>query len=157
MDVHPNLAHLTPLVGTWRGRGHGSYPTIRDFDYRDEIDIRATPKPFLHYAQRTWIGEEPMHVETGYLRAPAPGVVELVIAIPTGQSETAVGTCTVDADGSLQIETDATVTCTPAAKQVDRIVRRISCDADTLAYEMSMAAVGQPLTLHLVAELTRAE
>lgn len=157
MDPHPHVAHLAPLIGTWRGRGHGSYPTISDFDYRDEIEFRATPKPFLLYVQRTWIGDEPMHVETGYLRAPSPGSVEVVIAIPTGQSETGAGTCVIDESGALTIDTDASVACTPAAKSVERIVRRIHCDGTELTYEMSMAAVGQPLTLHLVSSLARAD
>lgn len=156
MKLHPALTHLAPLIGTWKGRGHGSYPTIQSFDYRDEITFTQVGKPFLHYVQRTWIGSEPMHTETGYLRAPTPDVVEIVIAIPTGQCETGSGSCVVGPDGDIAIDTDAVVACTPTAKTVERLVRRIRCHADDLAYEMDMAAVGVPLTLHLRSTLTRA-
>lgn len=154
MTLHPAVEHLAPLVGTWRGRGHGHYPTIHDFDYRDEIQFISTPKPFLLYRQSTWIGEEPMHVETGYVRAPSPDVIEVVIAIPSGQTENGAGTCRIE-DGAIHIETDAGVVCTPAAKQVDRITRVLDCFEDDLVYDMSMTAVGRPHTHHLRSQLTR--
>lgn len=44
MILHPAVAHLAPLVGTWQGTGHGSYPTIHDVDYRDEVEFLATSK-----------------------------------------------------------------------------------------------------------------
>ncbi len=155
MTLNPALTHLAPLIGTWRGNGRGSYPTIHDFDYRDEITFTDVGKPFLHFVQKTWIGPEPRHTETGYLRAPSPAVIELVIAIPTGQAEMGVGTCSI-VDDVIAIDTDAVVANTPTAKQVDRIVRRIRCSGDDLAYELDMAAVGVDLTLHLRSTLTRA-
>ena len=160
MALHPNLRDLAPLVGTWTGRGHGEYPTISEFDYRDEVTFTDVGKPFLIYAQRTWIGEAPMHVETGYLRGVGDGRVEVCVAIPTGQTENGVGTweVTTDEDGTdlLVIETDAAVACTPTAKPVDRITRVLECAGDHLTYEMSMSAVGRGLTLHLRSSLTRA-
>lgn len=160
MAIHPNLRDLAPLIGTWAGEGHGEYPTISEFDYRDEVTFTDVGKPFLVYTQRTWIEDTPMHVETGYLRGVGDGRVEVCIAIPTGQSENGAGTyeVTTDEDGIalLSIETDAAVACTPTAKQVDRITRTIECAAGHLTYEMSMSAVGQGLTLHLRSSLTRA-
>lgn len=38
---------------------------------------------------------------------------------------------------------------------VDRIARSIHGDGDDLAYELSTAAVGQLLTVHLRSQLTR--
>lgn len=155
MSLHPALAHLAPLLGTWRGRGHGQYPTITGFDYDDEWEVRDIGKPFLLFVERTWNASgAPMHTETGYLRAPSPDVVEIVAAIPTGQSELGVGPCEATADG-VRLSTDAEVRCTPSAKQVDRIVRRFEVTGDHLAYEMDMQAVRQGLTLHLRSQLTR--
>ena len=95
-----------------------------------------------------------MHTETGYVRSPGGGVVEIVAAIPTGQSELGVGT--VATEGAVTtVATDAEVRCTPSAKQVDRIVRRFVVEGDALAYTMEMAAVGQGVTLHLTSDLTR--
>ncbi|WP_432559527.1 FABP family protein [Granulicoccus sp. GXG6511] len=151
--MHDAVAHLAPLLGTWRGEGHGTYPTIESFDYVDEWEFSENGKPFLRFVERTWIGGEPRHTEVGYIRCPAPGVVEIVAAIPTGQAE--CGTGSVDVSDGLVVATDATVGNTESAKQVDRIVRRFEVDGDTLTYGMEMAAVGEPLTLHLKATLQR--
>lgn len=155
MDLNPALAHLAPLVGTWRGPGHGEYPTITSFDYTDEWQFVDVGKPFLLFVERTWDADGlPKHTETGYLRAPSPDVIEIVAAIPTGQSELGVGPCAMSGD-ALTLSTDAEVRCTPSAKRVDRIVRRIVVRGDALDYEMEMAAVGKGLTLHLRSRLTR--
>ncbi len=148
-------ARLARLAGTWRGDGKGTYPTITDFTYTDEITFTDTGRPFLHFVQRTWIGGEPRHTETGYWRLPSPDAVEVVIALPTGQAERGSGTCHTEPDGALVLETDASVQNTPTAKQVDRIVRHLRVDGDHLHYEMSMEAVGQGLTLHLTSDLER--
>nr|NLD41377.1 FABP family protein [Actinomycetales bacterium] len=57
MTPNPALAHIVGLIGTWKGRGRGIYPTIRDFDYVDEWEFRDIGKPFLLFTERTWIGE----------------------------------------------------------------------------------------------------
>ncbi len=155
MSMNPAVAHLRPLLGIWRGEGHGEYPTIKSFDYTDQWEFVDVGKPFLLFIERTWNADgAPMHTETGYLRAPAPGTLEILAAIPTGQSEMGIGTCEADADG-LKLVTDAQVLNTPTAKRVDQIVRRFGVRGDELSYEMEMSAVGVGLTLHLTARLTR--
>lgn len=149
------IAHLQPLLGTWRGNGRGEYPTIASFDYTDEWEFVAPPgKPFVRFAERTWDADgQPKHTETGYLRCPSPELIEIIAALPTGQAE--CGSGSVTADRGLTIATDATVQNTDSAKRVDRIVRRFEIDGDELTYGMEMAAVDQPLTLHLRATLRR--
>lgn len=154
MTLHPNLTRVAGLIGTWRGNGFGTYPTITDFEYDDEWEIRDIGKPFLLFIERTKIKGVPMHTETGYLRFPSPDAVELVAAIPTGQSELAEGTVSEE-EGALVIDMAGDVRNTSTAKQVDRIERTFILDGDDLAYEMSMAAVGQGMTLHLRSQLTR--
>lgn len=153
MEPHANLALIEALLGTWRGAGHGEYPTITSFDYADEWTFSHTGKPFLAFVQRTRSpAGAPMHTEAGYLRAtPA---IEIVAALPTGQTELGTGTAELS-DGVLTVTTDAEVRCTPSAKSVDRIVRRFRLEGDVLDYDMQMAAVGVGLTLHLTSRLTR--
>lgn len=156
MTLAPNLVPLAPLIGTWRGTGRGHYPTISDFAYTDEWQFLDVGKPFLAFVQRTWHPDthQPMHTEAGYLRVPTEGVLEIVAALPTGQTELGTGTLQT-ADGVLTLSTDAAVACTPSAKRVDRIARVFTVDGDQLLYRMSMAAVGIEGTPHLESVLAR--
>jgi hypothetical protein len=152
--VHSDVDALAAvLLGTWTGRGHGQYPTIEAFEYRETVSFTHRGKPFLVYEQRTMHPEEdrPMHTESGYLRMPTAGMVEAVIAHPTGLAEVSEGT--FDA-GVLRLRSTVVVT-TASAKSVTSIERDLIVDGDLLRYEVRMAAVGEPLTHHLSAELRR--
>lgn len=155
MDLHPNLTPLAALLGTWRGTGQGEYPTIEPFTYGDEWEFSHSGKPFIAFVQRTRSPQGvPMHTESGYLRMPSPGVVEIVVALPMGQVE--IGTGTVTDDGSpCTIRTDSDVRVTPSGKRVDRIVRTFTLRGDQLELTLSMDAVGVGLTHHLSSLLRR--
>ena len=117
-DLHPGIAALAPLLGTWTGRGRGEYPTIESFGYTEEISFGHNGKPFLSYSQRTRSESgAPLHAEAGYLRTPGPGRVELVLAHPTGVTEIDEGSLEVH-DGGLVIEVHSTtIGRTASAKQ----------------------------------------
>jgi hypothetical protein len=156
-DLHPNLRALTPLLGTWQGRGTGEYPTIEPFEYLEEVTFAHVGKPFLVYGQKTTDAASgaPLHAETGYLRVPCPGDVELVLAHPSGITEIEVGSYTVDG-GTVALETVTTkVGLTPTAKEVTSLGRRLRVNGDELSYSLQMQAVGQPLQHHLSAVLHR--
>src|ERR1700758_4412998 len=97
-DLPPDLEALAPLLGTWAGQGEGDYPTIQRFEYLEEVVFSHVGKPFLAYAQKTKAvsDEKPLHAETGYLRVPQAGRVELVLAHPSGVTEIEVGTYSVN-------------------------------------------------------------
>lgn len=156
-DLHPDIAALAPLLGTWAGQGSGEYPTIQPFDYLEQVVFSHVGKPFLAYAQETKAVADgkPLHAEVGYLRAPQLGQVELVLAHPSGITEIEVGTLTVSG-GVIEIELSTTdVGLTPSAKEVTALGRTIRVDGDELSYSVRMGAVGQPLQHHLSAALRR--
>jgi THAP4-like, heme-binding beta-barrel domain len=156
-DLHPDLEALAPLLGTWAGQGEGKYPTIQPFRYLEEVVFAHVGKPFLAYAQKTKAVADgrPLHAETGYLRVPQPGHVELVLAHPNGITEIEVGNYSVSGD---QIEVELSTTAiglTPTAKEVAALGRSLRIDGDKLSYTVRMGAMGQPLQDHLAAVLRR--
>jgi len=157
MDLHPDCAPLAFLLGTWRGSGAGEYPTIESFHYNEEVTFGHVGKPFLSYTQKTRHGEtgQPLHAEAGYLRAAGEGRVEFVLVQPSGIVELHSG----HVDGqTIALSLDGVHT-TPMAKTVTDVRRSLTVaehDGSTiLEYEVAMAAVGEPLTHHLRAKLTR--
>ena len=158
--LHEALEPLRFLLGTWRGAGAGSYPTIADFGYLEEITFGHVGKPFLAYGQKTRHAETnlPLHAESGYWRSTGGGPtpdVELVLAHPTGILESLAGTFEPTASGGIITLACPAVTRTATAVDVGETTRRFAIDGDTLTYDVAMAAVGVPLTHHLSAELHR--
>jgi len=156
-ELHPDVAVLAPLVGTWEGSGSGEYPTIDAFAYAESITFTHVGKPFIAYTQRTKHPDTgaPMHAETGYLRVPRPGSIEIVMAQPTGLAEIYEG-AVVGGDAPLVIDVrSSSISSTSSAKEVTITERTISVTGDHLHYTFRMAAVGQPLQHHLSATLHR--
>ncbi len=157
MALHPSLAPVAALLGTWRGPGRGEYPTISSFEYTEEITFTDMGKPFLHYVQRTQSPDgAPMHTETGYLRVTGDGGVEFTLAQPTGQTELAEGPLTAGPDG-FTCELRSRVVNAASAKHVDATTRRLELSGDRLTTAFAMAAVGVPMTHHLSSVLQRVE
>lgn len=149
---------LAPLVGTWVGTGRGHYPTIEAFAWTERITIGPVPgKPLLAYRSATTATDDgrTLHGESGFFRPVGPAGVELVVVAGPGLVEVCEGT--VEADGlavTLELES-TTVAGTATAKAVTATARTYRVDGEDLVYDLSMAAVGQPLTHHLRATLRR--
>ena len=152
-ELHPDIAPLRFLLGSWIGEGAGYYSTIQDFTYGEEIRVSHVGKPFLAYTQRTWSLDDgrPMHGESGFWRLTGGTRVELVIAHPTGVVEVEEG----ELSGTTIALTTTATARTSSAKVVEQLTRDIHVSHDELAYDLQMAAVGQTLQPHLRARLTR--
>lgn len=151
--MHPDVAPIAFLLGTWVGEGAGEYPTIEPFAYGEEVRFSETGKPFLAYSQRTWSLDDgrPLHAECGYWRPQPGGRLEVVLAHPTGISEILEGAVT---GGRIELASTV-VGRTSTAKEVRALRRVFEVDGDTLTYRVAMAAVGVPMTHHLAATLVR--
>ena len=155
MDPEPNelLRPVAFLLGTWRGRGEGIYPTIDSFTYEEEAVFTHTGRPFLIYTSKTWDPEtrRPMHAETGFIRALEGDRVEVVIAHAFGITEISEGRT---AGTSLQVESTK-LTSSSTAKTVDGVTRSVQVDADMLTYSIGMAFGGHSLQNHLKGTLEK--
>lgn len=152
-DLHADCEALAPLIGTWRGTGHGDYPGIDPFDYEVEWAFSTHGNRWVALTQRTWHADTgaPWHFESGFLRPVPPDRVEAVIAQPGGLGEVQEGTV----DGGLFQFRSVAVAQTTTAKQVDIIERTWRVDHDDLHCTVRMAAMGNALGDHLDERLVR--
>lgn len=161
-ELHPDISALSPLLGTWAGRGTGEYPTIESFEYDETVTFGHVGKPFLAYQQKTTASDDgrPLHAETGYWRLPEPSLAEIVIAHPTGITEVLEGFAAPNAPGGATLIIDVRssgIASTSTAKSVVQTERTFEITGDTMRYTFRMAAVGLPLQHHLAATLTRVD
>ncbi|MET9533035.1 MULTISPECIES: FABP family protein [unclassified Streptomyces] len=156
---HELLAPVLGLLGSWRGRGEGEYPTLAgDFSYAQEVTFSHDGRPFLRYEARAWLLDadgaplRPSARESGWWRLQPDGRVEALITQPTGIAEIAVGA----ASGNVIDLATHEVARTPTAKEVSATRRRYALTDDgALTFVHDLAAVGQPLQHHLSARLRR--
>jgi len=157
----PDPAHhgaLAALAGTWVGTGEGHYPTVDDFTFSVRVEVIPVPgRPRLAYRMSsTGPDGEPRHGESGFLRLIDDGSVELTVATGSGLAEVATGRAEPSPDGMSVALTTERIVGSPTAKEVTTAERTFTVTGDDLAHELSMAAVGEPMTHHLSARLRRA-
>ncbi len=153
-ELPGDLLPLSWLIGTWQGEGVGGYPTLEaDFRYGQQLTFAWYGKPVLQYSSETWSLEDarPMAREVGFWRPQPAGMLEVLLAQPTGFVEMFYGTVT---GTKIEIVTDL-VGRTRTAKEVSAEKRLYGLVDGDLMYAMDLAAVGQPLQPHLSARLKR--
>ncbi|MFI7452096.1 FABP family protein [Nonomuraea sp. NPDC049714] len=157
VPVHPDLEPIAFLLGRWEGAGVGGYPTIESFNFGQEIEFGHNGKPFLSYVSRTWLLDEdgnrvrPLATESGYWRSRADRQLEVVLAHPTGVVEVYVGEVVFH---KIELQTDV-VARTATAKEYTAGRRLYGLVKGNLMWAYDMAAMGQPLTSHMSAELKK--
>lgn len=84
LPLHELLHVLAWLEGTWvtDNPAVGTYPTIKSFNYYDQINITSMGQPLLNYVAQSWHPESgtPMHRETGFLQI-LPGTKKVVLSL----------------------------------------------------------------------------
>jgi hypothetical protein len=152
--LHEALAPVGFLLGHWVGGGQGHYPTIEPFEWREETRFWHVGRPVLLYMQTTRdaVTGEPRHAESGFLRAGSEsGHFEFVVAHNTGFAELAAGPVS---GPRLELRTSSLVG-SETAKDVTALTRTYEADGPVLRWNLSMEAVGEPMTHHLEGALTK--
>lgn len=150
--IHPAVAPISFLLGTWRGEGEGGFPTIQSFKYGEEIKFWHSGKPVIAYTQKTWklASGEPMHAESGYWRPKMDGSIEVIIAQSTGLAEVQKGT--YDAEKKIVKLRSELV---GNASKVKEITRVFELNGSELKYVIEMATTTNDLQPHLRALLEK--
>ncbi|TXG71414.1 hypothetical protein EZV62_006349 [Acer yangbiense] len=128
-DLHPAIAPLSYLLGTWRGQGE-----------------------VIAYTQKTWkLGSgEPMHAETGFFRPKPDGTIELVIAQSTGLLELQKGTYNAQ-DKVIKLHSEL-VGNASKVREISRVFELVN---EELSYVVEMGTNLTSLQPHLRATLRK--
>ncbi len=161
------IVSISWLLGTWVGVGLGTYPTIEDFRFGQEVTFTNDGRPFLTYSSTSWILDEdgnrirPAASEYGFWRPQPDNGLEVLLVHSTGHLETYHGTNEVTgiADATItgarcELKTDI-VARSENAKEYDGGVRLYGLIEGDLGWAFDMSAVGEPLTNHLSARLAK--
>ncbi|CAF1914654.1 hypothetical protein HID58_047770 [Brassica napus] len=150
--IHPFVAPLSYLLGTWRGQGEGEYPTIPSFRYGEEIRFSHSGKPVIAYTQKTWKLEtgDPMHAESGYFRPKPDGSIEVVIAQSSGLVEVQKGAYNVDKQ-TITLKSELIGN----ASKVKETSRGFELVDGKLSYVVHMSTTTNHLQPHLKATLEK--
>lgn len=155
------LAPLLWLEGSWGSKepGTGSFPTINQFQYREELQIKFTGQPMLDFSSRTFhaVSNKLMHRETGFMKVNPDKKVGLVLSHNFGLTSVEEGN--VEAENSLQL--DSTYIGRIAfckSPHVTSIRRRFELtESGTLLQTVYMETENTPLTKHLETEYVRTQ
>jgi len=156
-DLPVELVAMGWLLGTWEGAGIVGYPTMDSLRFGQELVFEHVGKPFLAYRSQTWLlddaGERgrPLASEAGFWRPRPGGMVEVVLAHPTGFVEIWLGEV---GGAKLEIRTDV-VARTASAKDYGAGHRLYGLVEGELFWAFDMAAGGEPLQSHASGRLKR--
>lgn len=139
------------LIGKWLSvSAKGQYPTIKPFEYCEEMEFTFIGQPILNYFSKTWLLENklPKHFESGFLRIkPGTNQVSFMIAHNLGLNSLEEGEAT---DCEMKIKSSE-ISRMSFAKEpaVCKIERHYKLNNDILELVVFMETQNTPLTEHL--------
>jgi hypothetical protein len=150
--LHPQLAPLEFLLGTWEGTSLGRWvpdPVV----FRDRVEFGHVGKPYLTYRQQTWLESGlASHGESGYLAIEDDGAVTWTIAEPSAVVEVHAGAV---AGTTLEVGCVA-IGRGPGAINVTTVERRLEVEGDELRYGIRIAMNDEEPADHITGVLHRA-
>jgi len=158
-DIPELLRPIAWLIGNWESKnGAGYFPTISNFNYNDIMEFRLCGKqPSLAYTGSSSHPEKgnPMHLESGFLRARGENLFSFMVAHNFGLTTLEEGSL----NNQVVLLKSTSIGRMSEAKdpQVLQIERKfIFIDENTVEQEISMATSNTPiLTKHLTATYIR--
>lgn len=155
------INELKYLVGKWHGEGLAEFPTIKSFDYLEDLFFSSNLKnPVLHFEQKAWIkskderNNEPISWESGFLIDKGNSFFEMVCVHNSGRLEILKGFAVWTSAQVIRIELESVSTIND-----DRMIhsKRILTFSDTtIEYEQLMSTAKHfSVQRHLSASLVR--
>ncbi|XP_075793280.1 peroxynitrite isomerase THAP4 isoform X1 [Pelodiscus sinensis] len=152
-QLNPVIEPLSWMLGTWLSDppGDGDYPTMKPFQYLEEVHISHVGQPMLNFSFNAFHPDtrKPMHRECGFIRLkPDTNKVAFISAQNTGLVEVEEG----EVNGQeLSIASHSIARISFAKKpHVEQITRTFRLNSDgKLEQTVSMATTTQPMTRHL--------
>ena len=140
------------LIGTWRceDSAQGSFPTINDFKYGEELTFSNVGQPMLNMSSFTWHPEKkvPMHQETGFLRI-KPGTNQVCLVLSHNFGITTVEEGTLDGHSISFESTNIGRMSFAKEPEVKKLCRGLKLDGEILTQTIFMETSKTPLTKHL--------
>lgn len=154
LPMHEAIRSLAWLEGTWRteSTGRGKFPTIKPFNYCEEIQFTSIGQPMLNYVAQSWHPEakRPMHREVGFLKIiPGTNKVSLVLSHNFGLTSIEEG---VVEDKTVNLKSTNIVRQTEGTKPpaVTKLQREFRLVGDRLEQVVHMATTTtSEITEHL--------
>lgn len=151
--MNPVVEPLSWMLGTWLSDppGAGTFPTLRPFQYLEEVYISHVGQPVLNFSFNAFHPDtrKPMHRECGFIRLkPDTNKVAFVSAQNTGIVEVEEG----EVNGQELCITSHSIARISFAKEphVEQITRKFRLNSEgKLEQTVSMATTTQPMTQHL--------
>nr|XP_034327369.1 THAP domain-containing protein 4 isoform X1 [Crassostrea gigas] len=166
VPLHEAAKPLQWLLGKWKGQGKGIYPTIKDFEYIEDLEFFHVGQPMLQFRPfGKWMGRfysvhkdtnKILHREVGFLRIkPGTNQVAFISSHNNGVSEMAEGTVEGQSVG-LESHTLGRMSF-GKDPQTKKLKRTLTLEGDTLHQVLFMETGNVTMTEHLRATYKKVE